>query len=132
MVTKAEQFYPPFAGTEVDRSLNLLVNSNPLTFMIRGLFLTQPRLAEALGPLADGILRSQNLPGNLFNRARRPVQPLQQGDRVRSANRQWPGSRLFGGYILAIMDGWALVQWDFIPTGPLTYDPMSWLEPQVL
>lgn len=132
MVTRAEQFYPPFVGTEVDRSLNLLVNSNPLTFLIRGFFLTQPRLAEALGPLADAVLRSQHLPGNLVDQARRPTRPLQQGDRVRSSNRQWPRSQLFGGYILAITDGWALVQWDFIPVGPLTYDPLSWLEPQVL
>lgn len=132
MVTTGEQFYPPFTGSEADRSLNLLVNSNPVTFLIRGFFLTQPRLAEAVGPMADSLLRSQNLPGNLFNRTRQPTRPLQQGDRVRSPNRQWPRSRLFGGYILGITGEWALVQWDFIPTGPLTYDPLSWLEPQRL
>ena len=37
-----EQFFPPFTGPEWDRILNLLVNSNPVTFGIRGFFLDDP------------------------------------------------------------------------------------------
>lgn len=132
MVTRTEQFFPPFMGGEVTRARNLITNSNPITFGIRATFLVFPGIAEALGPLADQILRVQNLPGNLFDRQRQPSTPLRQGDRVRSPNRQWPASELFGGYILAIQGDWAWVQWDFIPIGPLTYDPLTWLEPQRL
>ncbi len=126
-----EQFFPPFSGRQQDRVLNLLVNANPFTFGIRGLFLTQPGLAEALGPGADALLGIQTLPGNLFNPSRVPSTPLRVGDRVASPFRQWPGSANFGGYILLLNGEWAVVQWDFIPIGPLTYDPLTWLEPQV-
>ncbi len=132
MTNQGEQFFPPFTGTESARLLNLLVNSNPVTFGIRGFFLTQPEIARMLGPLADQIVRSQGLPRNLFRSDRTPQLPLQVGDRVRSPQRQWPASRLFGGYILSLSDGWAVVQWDFFPIGPLTYDPLSWLEPQAI
>ncbi|MFQ6027351.1 MAG: hypothetical protein ACE5Q6_07650 [Dehalococcoidia bacterium] len=131
MVTQpTEQFFPPFGGGPSERALNLLVNGNPVTFSIRAFFLTQPELARMLGPTADALIRSQGLPGNLYRSDRTPRYPLQPGDRVRSPRRVWPQSRLFGGYILSISDGWAVVQWDFFPIGPLTYDPLSWLEPQ--
>lgn len=129
---QGEQFFPPFTGPESTRILNLLVNANPITFGIRGFFLTQPQVAQSLGPTADAIIRSQGLPQNLYDRSRRPQRPLREGDRVKSPQRTWLASSLFGGYILAINDGWATVQWDFLPIGPLTYDPLSWLEPQLL
>lgn len=132
MTTREDQFFPPFTGSESNRILNLVVNSNPMTFGIRGFFLTQPELARILGPTADLIIRAQQLPSNLFDPYRTPRQPLQEGDRVRSPQRTWLASRLFGGYILSLNDGWATVQWDFLPFGPLTYDPLSWLEPQRL
>lgn len=126
-----EQFFPPFGGRQQDRVLNLLINANPITFGIRALFLTQPELARQLGPAADALLSAQRLPGNLFNPARVPSTPFEVGDRVQSPRRQWPASKSFGGYILLLNGDWAIVQWDFIPIGPLTYDPLTWLEPQV-
>ena len=132
MMARAEQFFPTFTGRESDRALNLLVNSNPITFAIRGFFLVQPELARMLGPAADQIIRFQGLPGNIFIPGRTPARPFQAGDRVRSPNRVWPDSRLFGGYILLVNGDWAVVQWDFIPLGPLTYDPLTWLEPHSL
>ena len=131
-MTTAEQFFPPFGGKQQDRVLNLLVNANPVTFGIRAFFLIFPELARQIGPAADALLAAQNLPSNLFDPARVPSRPLEAGDRVSSPFRQWPGSADFGGYILLINDGWAVVQWDFIPVGPLTYDPLGWLEPQIL
>lgn len=132
MTQQAEQFFPTFSGQPADRLLNLLVNSNPVTFAIRALFLTQPEIFQMLGPGADALILSQGLPRNLYRSDRTAQRPLQPGDRVRSPRRVWPQSRLFGGYILSISDSWALVQWDFIPFGPLTYDPLNWLEPQTL
>ena len=129
---QGEQFFPPFSGEASQRTLNLLFNANPLTFGIRGFFLTQPEIARMLGPMADQLIQSQGLPGNLYNPARTPARPFQVGDRVRSPQRTWPASSLFGGYIMSINDAWAVVQWDFVPIGPLTYDPLTWLEPQVL
>ena len=41
-----EQFFPPFTGPEWDRILNLLVNSNPVTFGIRGEFRSNRGLAS--------------------------------------------------------------------------------------
>ena len=132
MTTQGEQFFPSFSGEASDRTLNLLVNSNPVTFGIRGFFLTQPEIARMLGPLADQLIKSQDLPKNLYNPGRTSARPFQPGDRVQSPQRAWPASRLFGGYILSISGDWAVVQWDFVPFGPLTYDPLRWLEPQVL
>lgn len=129
---QGEQFFPPFEGKASDRALNLLVNSNPVTFAIRAFFLTQPEIFRMLGPLADQLIKSQELPKNLYDPRRTPARPLQPGDRVRSPQRTWPASRSFGGYILSISDDWAVIQWDFIPIGPLTYDPLRWLEPQIL
>jgi len=127
-----QTFFPPFEGSGLDRTLNLMVNANPITFGIRAFFLTQPRFAEVLGPTADAIIRAQRLPANLFGLPQTADGPLQVGDRVKASNRSWPGSELFGGYILALFGDWALFQWDFIPIGPLTYDPLSWVEPQML
>ena len=131
-MTTGEQFFPLFSGRQQDRVLNLLVNANPVTFGIRAFFLAFPDLARKIGPAADALLAAQRLPNNLFDSARTPVRPFQVGDRVSSPFRQWPGSADFGGYILVINDEWAVVQWDFIPVGPLTYDPLMWLEPQIL
>lgn len=131
-MTTDEQFFPSFGGSTQDRALNLLINANPITFGIRAFFLTLPEAARAIGPAADALIAAQRLPGNLFDPARTPVSPLQAGDRVSSPFRTWPGSVDFGGYILLINGEWAVVQWDFIPIGPLTYDPLSWLEPQVI
>ena len=126
------QLFPPFSGDASDRTLNFLVNSNPFTFLVRGFFFTQPEIARMLGPMADQIIQSQGLPNNLYTPGRTSARPFQPGDRVRSPQRTWADSRLFGGYIMSINDGWAVVQWDFVPIGPLTYDPLTWLEPQVL
>lgn len=131
---EGESFFPPFEGAVRDRVLNLLVNANPYTFAIRAFFLTQPGVAEGFSDFADRRIRGQVLrPGNLLDVDRTPSKPLQVGDRVKSPNRVWPGSEEFGGYLLAFNPdrSWALVQWDFQPLGPLTYDPVDWLEPQV-
>jgi len=127
----SEPFFPPFSGAMTDRVLNLLINANPITFLIRALFLTQPNLAGAFGSAADAIIQSQRLPSNLFDPGRIPDKPLITGDRVFSPFRQWPDSERFGGYILLINGNYAIVQWDFIPIGPLTYDPLTWLEPEM-
>jgi len=124
-----ETLFPPFMGSMQNRALNLLVNGNPITFGIRAFFLTQPEVAAVWGRAADAGIESQALPGNLFNPNRIPEEPLIVGDRVSSTHRQWPGSVNFGGYILGLDGEWAYVQWDFIPVGPITYDPLVWLEP---
>ena len=131
VANNAESFFPPFSSSIMDKMLNLLINASPPTFIIRSLFLTQPSVAENLGPIADTIIQIQNLPHNLFESDRIPSKTLRTGDRVFSPFRQWPGSNSFGGYILFINGDWAVVQWDFIPIGPLTYDPLQWLEPQI-
>lgn len=69
-----------------------------------------------LSSTADNFL----LPGRTVSR------PLQIGDRVRSPFRQ-PGPPDFGGYVLAIVPGGAIVLWD---SGVLTFDPIDELQPQ--
>ncbi len=124
-------FYPEFGDNRAENLINFAVNTNPVTFGIRAALILFPGLAAPLGQLNDRILRAVRPPNNLFDLQRSPRVPLRVGDRVTSPNRQAPGGELFGGYILLLyrQDTGAIVLWD---GGPITYDPLSDLEPQLI
>lgn len=124
-------FYPEFGDSKVENAVNFLVNTNPITFSIRAALILFPELSKPLGQLNDRILKTVRPPNNLFDPRRSPRVPLQAGDRVTSPNRQAPGGDLFGGYILLLypLNTGAIVLWD---GGPITYDPLNDLEPQLI
>ncbi len=124
-------FFPPFGQNQIENLVNFAVNVNPVAFSARAFFLVFPDQAAPLGTVVDQLLRGGLAPDNLFDPSRTPSRPFVIGDRVQSASRSIPTSRLFGAYILAFVPGTegSINVWD---GGFVTYDPLSELEPQSL
>lgn len=130
-MTGKTTFFPAFGDNSAENLINFVVNTNPLTFSVRAGLLLFPELAIPLSQLNDQFLTAVQPPDNFLDLNRKSRVPLRTGDRVKSPNRIAPGGQLFGGYILVLypLNIGAIVIWD---GGPITYDPLSDLEPQSL